>query len=45
MEESVMREQVISAYPGSDVWKQRVKKMKLGQLYAVWIRLRRENKI
>lgn len=44
MEESVMRAQVTKAYPGA-IWAQKVKKMTTGQLYAVWIRLKRSNKI
>jgi hypothetical protein len=44
MQESEMRRQVASVYPG-ELWAKKVKKMKLGQLYALWIRFTRENKI
>lgn len=44
MQESVMRAQVMSVYPG-DIWAKKVKKMKLPQLYALWIRFKQEGKI
>jgi len=44
MQESEMRRQVASVYP-NEVWAQKVKKMRLGQLYALWIRFTHEGKI
>lgn len=45
MQESVMRAQVTSVYRDSDIWARKVKKMKLGQLYAIWLRFKREGKL
>lgn len=45
MTEAQMREQVISVYPGVESWRKKVLKMKFQQVYAVWLRFKREERI
>jgi hypothetical protein len=42
--EAEMRKQVMGVYPGT-TWAKKVAAMKRDQLYAIWLRFRKENKL